>query len=43
MRGCRKEGGARRGKWGSKRYKLLGITQVSYKDVMYSTGNIADR
>lgn len=32
------------GKWvkGIKRYKLLGITQISYKNVMYSTGNIAN-
>ena len=32
------------GKWvkGIKRYNLLGITQISYKNVMYSTGNIAN-
>ena len=32
------------GKWvkGIKRYKLLGITRISYKNVMYSTGNIAN-
>lgn len=27
---------------GIKRYKLLGIKQVSYKDVTYSTGNTAN-
>ena len=27
---------------GIKRYKLLDIKQISYKDVMYSTGNIAN-
>ena len=31
-------------KWvrGIKRYKLLDIKQIYYKDVMYSTGNVAN-
>ena len=35
-------GGGETGVKGIKRYRLLGITQISYKNVMYSTGNIAN-
>ena len=33
-------GGVRQGK-GIKRYKLLGIKQIRYKDIMHSTRNVA--
>lgn len=35
-------GGGETGVKGLKRYRLLGITQISYKNVMYSTGSIAN-
>ena len=37
-------GGVRLGKGGKgiKRYKLLGIKYVRYKDAMYNTGNITN-
>ena len=35
-------GGGATGVKGIKRCKLLGMTQISYKNVMYSTGSIAN-
>ena len=37
----KREGGA---KWmcGIKRYELIGIKQISYKDAMYNVGNIVN-